>query len=141
MKSNLFVAVVLTLALSACGYGREEDKEIKRKEDLQELSQDMNNTVASMSTLKIQLRDSLADYTEQEDSLSMVKADKYRLLISEIDQAEHAYQDWQKEIEFEPTNMKHEEAMAYYDQEEEKAEILRQDLRKTKDYVESEIRK
>lgn len=141
MKRILFVAIVLTLALSACGYGREEDKEIKRKEDLQELSQDMNNTIASMTTLKIQLRDSLADYAEQEDSLSMVKADKYRLLISEIDQAEHAFQDWQKEIEFEPTSMKHEEAMTYYEKEEEKAEILRQDLRKTRDYVASEIRK
>lgn len=139
MKENLFVALLLAIMITACGYDREEDKEMKRKEDLQELSQEMNNTLSGINNLKIQVRDSLANFSAQEDSLSRVKADKYRILMSELEQAEVAYKEWQREIEYEPTNMEHEEVMLYYENEEEEAEVLRQNMQKTIRYVESEI--
>lgn len=141
MDRDTVIVCLLIFALSACGYGREEDKEMKRKEDLQELSQEMSSSLTNLSTLKIQLRDSLSYYSGQEDSLSKVKVDRYRLLKSELEQAEKAYEDWQEEIEFEPSNMSHEEAMEYYDMEEDKAEVLRQDMQKTVEYVQSEMKK
>lgn len=139
MSRNTIITMVMVLALAACGYDGEEEKEAKRKEDLQELSQEMNNTLTTISTLKIQLRDSIADLSEEQDSLSQVKVDRYRILLTDLEKNEEAYKNWQQEIDFAPETMTHEEAMEYYQQEEEKAEVLRQDMRKTVEYVENEI--
>ena len=54
-------------------------------------------------------------------------------MISELEEAEAAYQYWQEEIQFDPTSVNHEEAMEYYAVEEEKAEMLKKDMRQTLD--------
>ncbi len=140
MNNSTLLTIFLSFLLVACGYGREEDKEAHRREELQEQSENMNNSMNSLSSLKVQVRDSLERYAGEEDSLARVKSGKYRLLLSELDQAEKSYQDWQQEVEYEPTNLNHEEAMLYYDNAEEKAKTIQQDIEKTVEYVREEIR-
>lgn len=139
MNSKFFFAAVFCLFLSACGYDGEEEKEAQRKEELQELSEEMNQTLTTISSLKVQLRDSLDDLGVRGDSTELVRIDKYRLLLTELDQVETAYQEWQEEVNNEVENIAHEEAMAYYDQQEEKAQALRMDMRKTIEYVQKEL--
>lgn len=140
MKNNTLIAFLFMLILTACGYGREDDKRAERQEDLQELSQEMNGTLTTLSSLKIQLRDSISDLSGQEDSLAQVKVDKYRLLLAELEQAEQAYKSWIEQVEMESQEMNHDEVMQYYDEKEETAKVVRQDMRKAIEYVESELR-
>ena len=141
MRNSTLVAMCLSFLVVACGYGREEDKEAQRKEELQEVSAEMNNSLTTLSSLKVQLRDSLNRYAVEEDSLAQIKKDKYQLLLTELEQAEQAYRNWQEEVEYEPANMSHEEAMLYYDNEEDKARGIQQDIEKTVEYVRKEVRK
>lgn len=139
MNNSTLVAICLSFFVVACGYGREEDKEAHRKEELQEISKEMNNSLTTLSSLKAQLRDSISRYSVTEDSLAQVKKDKYQLLMVELEQAEDAYRNWQQEVEYEPSNMNHEEAMMYYEKEEDKARTIQQDIEKTVRYVRNEV--
>ncbi len=138
-NSKLFCVAVFCLLLGACGYDGDEEKEAARKEDLQELNEEMNQTLTTITGLKVQLRDSLDDLGVRGDSVEQVKVDKYRLLLAELEQAEAEYMDWEEEVNAEVENIAHEEAMAFYDQQEEKAQSLRMDMRKTIDYVQQEL--
>lgn len=138
MNSKIFFVAVFCLILGGCGYGREDDKEAKRKEDLQELSEEMNGNLTTISSLKVQLRDSL-DNLGAGDSATQVRVDKYRLLMAELDKAENSYREWQEEIGRDPDDITHEEALQYYDQQEEKAQVLRMDMRQSIDYVQKEL--
>lgn len=140
MKNSTLIAFFCVLIMAACGYGREDDKRAERQENLQELKQEMNSTLITLSSLKTQLRDSLSALSGQEDSLVQAKVDKYRLLLAELEQVEHAYESWSEQVEMEPQEMSHDEIMQYYNEEEESAKVVRQDMRKTIEYVESELR-
>jgi uncharacterized FlaG/YvyC family protein len=139
MNSKLFFIAVFCFFLGACGYDGEEEKEAARKEDLQELSEEMNQNLTTITGLKVQLRDSLDDLGVRGDSTEQVRVDKYRLLLAELDQTEAAYRDWEEEVNSEMENIAHEEAMAFYDQQEEKAQSLRMDMRSKIKYVQQEL--
>lgn len=139
MNSKVWIVVIFCLFVGACGYGREDDKEVARQEDIKELSEEMSQTLTTISSLKIQLRDSLDDLSTAGDSIAQVKADKYRLLLAELDKVETTYEEWQEEVNTEPANITHEEAMEYYDQQEEKAQTLRMDMRQAIEYVQEEL--
>jgi uncharacterized FlaG/YvyC family protein len=139
MNSKLFFIAVFCLFLVSCGYDGEEEKEAARKEDLQELSEEMNQNLTTITGLKVQLRDSLDDLGVRGDSTEQLRVDKYRLLLAELDQTEVAYRDWEEEVNAEMENIAHEEAMAFYDQQEEKAQSLRMDMRSKIKYVQQEL--
>lgn len=135
MNSKVWIAAIFCLFVGACGYGREDDKEEARQKEIKELSEEMSQTLTTISSLKIQLRDSLDELSTADDSIAQVEADKYRLLLAELDEVETAYEEWQEEINTEPANISHGEAMHYYDQQELKAQNLRADMRQAIAYV------
>lgn len=139
MNSKLWIAAIFCLFMGACGYDGDDEKEAARQEEIKELSEEMSQTLTTISSLKIQLRDSLDDLSTAGDSIAQVKADKYRLLLAELEKVETAYEEWQEEVNKKPSDITHEEAMQYYDQQEEKAQMLRMDMRQAIAYVQEEL--
>lgn len=139
MNSKVWIAAIFCLFVGACGYDGDDEKEAARLEKLQELSEEMSQTLTTISSLKIQLRDSLDDLSTAGDSIAQVRADKYRLLLAELDKVEIAYKEWREDVTNNPDNITHEEVMHYYDQQEDRAQALRMDMRQAIEYVQSEL--
>lgn len=139
MNSKVWIAAIFCLFMGACGYDGDDEKEAARQEEIKELSEEMSQTLTTISSLKIQLRDSLDDLSTAGDSIAQVKADKYRLLLAELEKAETAYEEWREEVNIEPADITHEEVMQYYDQQEDRAQALRMDMRQTIAYVQEEL--
>ncbi|WP_017730556.1 hypothetical protein [Nafulsella turpanensis] len=124
------VVAVLILLLSGCGGNEQQEIEDARQQELQELSEEMDGILLRVGELKMQLRDSIADWSAGTDSSKLVQIDQYRLLLTELEETEAAYQAWKEEITYEPEGMEHEQAMDFYEQEEKKAELIRMDIRR-----------
>lgn len=139
MNWSILLASSLLLFSAGCGSNGQEEAEKFRQAELQELSEEMEGVLLRLDQLKVQLRDSIDDQSATADSSRLVRADQYRLMLSELEAAEAAYESWKEEITFEPEGMKHEDAMQFYEIEEEKAATIRMDIRQTIQRVESEI--
>lgn len=128
-RSFLFITCLCFL-LTACGYGREEDKEAARQQDLQELKQEMEQSLSRIDSLKTELSQRQASAAEEE---------KYSVMMARLEGAEAAYREWRNDLEVEPEGMSHDERMQYYNQEEQRAESIRQEMQSAIQYVEREL--
>jgi hypothetical protein len=128
-RSFLFIACLCFL-LTACGYGREEDKEAARQQDLQELNQAMEQSLSRIDSLKAEVSQRQASAAEEE---------KYSVMMARLEGAEAAYREWRNDLDVEPGGMSHDEKMQYYNQEEQRAESIRQEMQSAIQYVEREL--
>ena len=139
MCKAIFLVAVLLLSLAGCRNNEQEKAEEVQRAELQELSGEMDDILLRLNELKTQLRDSIADWSAAADNSKLVRVDEYRLLLTELETAEAAYQNWREEITFEPEGMKHPDAMQFYEIEKEKAGVIRRDIRQAIEHVESKI--
>ena len=139
MGKAIFLVVALLLSLAGCGNNEQEKAEEAQGAELQALSEEMEGVLLRLSELKTQLRDSIADMSVAADSSKLVRVDEYRLLLTELETAEAAYQSWKEEIAFEPEGMNHTDAMQFYEIEKEKAGVIRRDIRQAIERVESQL--
>lgn len=126
---NFFIAC-LCLLLTACGYGREDDKEASRQEDLQELNREMEQYLSRIDSLKAEVRDRQAAAGEE---------DRYNVMMARLEGAETAYREWRDELILEPEGEDFDERMQYYNQEEQRAEAVRHEMQSAIQYVEDEL--
>lgn len=127
---NFFIAC-LCLLFTACGYGREDDKEASRQEDLQELNREMEQYHARIEDLKTEVSDRQATATAEDD--------RYSVMMARLEGAETAYQEWRDKLILEPEGEDFDERMQYYNQEEQRAESVRHEMQSAIQYVEGEL--
>lgn len=126
---NFFIAC-LCLLFTACGYGREDDKEASRQEDLQELNREMEQHLSRINDLKAEVRNR---------QVSGEADERYNAMMARLEGAETAYREWRDELILEPEGENFDERMQYYDQEEQRAEAVRHEMQSAIQYVEGEL--
>lgn len=136
-RNFLFVAYCCFL-LTACGYGREDDKEASRKEDIQELQQEMEQYRLQIDSLKAQVSEEQTAAAGMETSPS--EEDLHEILMAELQKAEAAHQVWKEELIPDAGTRNHDETMQHYDQKEQEAAMVRQEMMSAIQYVENELR-
>lgn len=125
---NFFIAC-LCLLLTACGYGREDDKEAARQRDLREINQEMEQSLSRIDSLKTEVRERQATAEDEEP---------YNVMMAKLERAETAYREWRNDVELEPEGS-HDERMQYLNEEEPRAEAVRQEMHSAIQYVEEEL--
>lgn len=135
---NFLFTVYCCFLLTACGYGREEDKEVARQEEIQELRQEMEQYRSRLDSLKAQVRERQSG-TEAAAEAEPAEENVYQIMMAELQRAEATYQVWEEELIPETESRSHEEVMQHYDQKEQRAEVVRQEMLSAIQYVESEL--
>lgn len=91
-----------------------------------------------LDSLKAQVRERQSG-TEAAAEAEPAEENVYQIMMAELQRAEATYQVWEEELIPETESRSHEEVMQHYDQKEQRAEVVRQEMLSAIQHVESEL--